>query len=109
MRRIEASDLPEEPLEAAAQFYAQTAPGLDTDEDLLIVFPSADHRHRGWREAAVQELARTCAPHRINAVVGDDAAAIDAAAAYLAAAPGVTGQVLVLDSQGAGAVVDEGA
>jgi hypothetical protein len=53
----------------------------------------------------VQTLAREAAPLRVNAVAGSDPAAIEAALAYLAAADGVTGQYLPLDSAGAGAVV----
>ena len=79
-------------------------PGEELD-CLLIVFPPADHTHRGWRLAAVQELARKYAPRRINAVASADQAATTAAAEYLAHAPGVTGQLLQLDGNGAGEVL----
>jgi hypothetical protein len=53
----------------------------------------------------VQGLAREHAPLRINALESADDTAIKAAHAYLAQADGLTGQLLVLDGQGAGAVV----
>ncbi len=71
----------------------------------MIVFPPADHTHSGWRLAAVQQLARDLAPLRVNAVASADEAAIAAAARYLTQAPGLTGQVLVLDDTGAGPVI----
>jgi hypothetical protein len=61
------------------------------------VFPSAPYDHRGWRLAAVQDLAREAAPIRVNGVAGDDDAAIAAALHWLAAAPGITGQLLAVD------------
>ncbi len=74
-------------------------------EDVTIIFPPADHTHRGWRLAAVQSLARDLAPVRVNAVASNDEAAIQSALAYLAAAPGLTGQCLPLDGAGAGLVI----
>jgi hypothetical protein len=104
-------ELPERPLEAAARFYGDVPARVEdvlveqgTDSpltQLLLVFPPADHTHRAWRLAAVQELARRHAPVRVNAVASDDEAAIAAAERYLASAPGVTGQYLPLDSHGA--------
>ena len=71
--------LPEGALDAAAHFHRQWLPKarslLDlpaVKEDLVLVFPSATYDHRGWRLAAVQDLAREAAPIRINAIVGDD-------------------------------------
>ena len=72
---------------------------------LAIVFESAGHEHRGWRLAAVQELAREVAPHRINALASDSEPAVASALAYLKIAEGVTGQLLELDDMGAGEVV----
>ena len=63
-------------------------------EDLILIFAPADHTHRGWRLAAVQGLARDYAPRRINAVEAEGEAAIASTSAYLAAAPGLTGQCL---------------
>jgi len=100
-------------LAAAADFYARilgaarkAAAGSD---HLTLVLPLADYAHRHWRGAAIAGLARELAPVRINAVAGDDEAAIAAALSWLAGAPGVTGQVLVLDGQGAGPVVNPNA
>ena len=102
--------LPDAPLAAAGQFYAERLPALVAamaaqDGPAVLVFGEADHRHRGWRGEAVASLAREMAPRRINGVAGDDEAAIAAAGDWLAAAPGVTGQLLRLDGQGAGAVI----
>lgn len=98
---IRTGDLPPAPLDAAARFYAACLPPIRRDlaasgerPDLVIVFAPAGHEHRAWRLAAIQELAREMAPRRINGVVGSDAQAIDEAAAFLASAPGVTGQLL---------------
>ncbi|MCK9542397.1 MAG: hypothetical protein M0R03_10265 [Novosphingobium sp.] len=102
------------PLDDAARFHTRDLPEIEAlmargGDDLTLVFPPADHAHRGWRLAVVQELARRYAPLRINAVASDDEAAIAATLAYLARAPGVTGQYLPLDSQGAKAVIVSGA
>ncbi|MEP7222728.1 MAG: Rossmann fold domain-containing protein [Novosphingobium sp.] len=99
----------DDPLGAAAEFYAQVLPIVVADQtnDLLLIFPPADHTHRAWRLAAVQEIARSKAPLRVNAAASNDPAAIMAALAYLDGAAGVTGQYLPLadvaaDSQRAG-------
>ena len=101
--------LPEGTLEAAAQFHAEVLPqaraALEKGEGLVLVFPPADYTHKGWRLAAIQQLARDFAPIRVNAVTSADETATAAAAAYLAEAPGVTGQLLALDSNGAGEVL----
>lgn len=101
--------LPAGTLEAAAQFHAEALPGiiaaLGEGRDLVLVFPAADHTHKGWRLAAIQQLARDAAPLRVNGLAGGDEAAVAAAAAYLAGAPGVTGQLLALDGEGAGEVL----
>jgi hypothetical protein len=96
--------LPNAALAAAAEFYAQlSAPRVG--EDMVIVFTPADHTHRAWRLAAVQELARQHAPARVNGLASNSEPAIAAALAYLAAAPGVTGQLLELDDTGASEVL----
>ena len=102
--------LPDAPMAAAAAFHAgilsEIARALAGGPDhLSLVFPPADHTHRAWRLAVVQGLAREHAPLRINALESADDTAIKAAHAYLAQADGLTGQLLVLDGQGAGAVV----
>jgi hypothetical protein len=100
--------LPDAPVEAAAHFYAEhvpmardllsgeaALPGLAEELDALaFVFPSAGKEHQGWRLAAIQALAREAAPKRVNGVIGDDRDAIDETTDWLAAAPGITGQLL---------------
>ena len=102
--------LPAEALAAAVRFHGEVLPGVrqvlaETPPQLTLIFPPADHTHRAWRLAVVQGLAREYAPIRVNALVSDDAVAIAAAASYLEQAEGVTGQLLPLDSHGAGKVV----
>lgn len=96
-------------LMAAAQFHAEILPQalevLLTGEDVILAFAAADHTHKAWRLAVVQQLARDAAPLRVNALSGGDEAAVAAAVAYLAEAPGVTGQLLALDGNGAGEVL----
>jgi hypothetical protein len=96
-------------LTAAAQFHAEMLPQVLTvlleGEDVVLAFPAADHTHEGWRLAVVQQLARDAAPLRVNGLAGGDEIAVAAAVAYLASAPGVTGQLLALDGNGAGEVL----
>jgi len=87
----------------ALPFYAESphhhashGPPPRPGEDLVLVFPPAPYDHRGWRLAAVQDLARALAPRRVNGVAGDDERAIEQAVAWLAEAPGVTGQLLAV-------------
>ena len=106
MELVRITGLPDDPLDAAAAFHSDWTSRLRAAEaDLLLAFPAADHTHRGWRLAAVQMLARALAPRRINAVACDGAAALAAARDYLARAPGLTGQLISLDDEGAGAVL----
>ena len=110
MALLRVPPLPEDALEAAAAFHADVLPGVSDalsgqPDHLTLVFLPAGHTHRAWRLAAVQSLARDLAPVRVNAVAGDSEEAIAAALAYLAASPGVTGQYLPLDGNGAGAVL----
>ena len=99
--------LAEEALAASARFHAEILPEVlecvlsHSGDHLVLVFAPADHTHRGWRLAVVQQLAREHAPFRVNAVESDDQSAISATLAYLDAAPGVTGQLLPLDGIGA--------
>jgi hypothetical protein len=98
--------LPQDALGASACFHADFLPhAMAAQGDLLLVFPPADHTHRAWRLAAVEGLARAKAPLRVNAVAGDGEASVAAATAFLAQAQGLTGQLLPLDSQGAGEVL----
>lgn len=106
--------LPEDPLAAAAAFHAEVLPrvlaALDGGAALLtLVFTPADHPHRAWREAAIQTIARERTPARINAVAAADEPAIAATHAFIAAAPGLTGHYLLLDSHGAGPVIPSAA
>ena len=107
MQSLRVGSLAEAPLAAAAQFYAEVLPQIAAapEAELVLVFEPADYTHRGWRLAAVQQLARDRAPLRVNALAGDDEQAILAALAYLGTAPGVTGQYLPLDGEGAGALL----
>ena len=106
--RIEA--LPEGALEAAAKFHGEWRDRaqalLEREEALVIVVPSAPYDHTDWRRAAARDLARAVAPKRVNLLAGDNEPVIAAALAYLAAAPGVTGQYLPLDGHGAGDPLD---
>jgi hypothetical protein len=106
---VRVDDLPDAPLAAAAAFYARHLAGVMAlaggQQGLTLVFAPADHTHAGWRLAAVHGLARALAPQRVNALASDSQDAIAAAQAFLAAAPGITGQVLQLDDNGAGAVL----
>lgn len=99
-------DLPESALEATEVFHSAWRERFETllgkADDLAVILPGAPHDHLDWRKAAARDLARAHAPKRVNIVVGDDRSAIAAALAYLAAAPGVTGQVLPVDGAGAG-------
>jgi hypothetical protein len=108
---VRVQPLPDDPLKAAADFYAELVPFLaevlnPQGGALTLALNPADYRHNDWRVAAIRELARVYAPARVNAVAGGSEAAIEAAAAYLEQAEGVTGQYLPLDDAGAGAVLD---
>lgn len=102
--------LPEEPLAAAADFHARLLPAIEAalrggSDPLAVVFLPASHEHRGWRLAAIQSLARTYAPSRVNALESDDEVAIAAALDWLSGSASVTGQVMALDGAGAGPVL----
>jgi hypothetical protein len=95
--------LPGGALDAAAQFHQRELPhvraALGDAEALALVFPPAPYDHRGWRLAAVQDLAREAAPKRVNAVAGDDEQAVAKTLAWLEQAPGITGQLLAVDGK----------
>ncbi len=88
---VRVAPLPDRAIEAAAAFHANPPPMGD---DLVLIFPPASYDHRAWRLAAMQDLARAAAPARVNGIVGDDEKAIAATLAWLEQAPGVTGQLL---------------
>jgi hypothetical protein len=100
MKRIVIDDLPEDPLAAASVFHQHWLPhaksALEAGEDVVLIFAEADFTHEAWRLAAVQGLARSFAPRRINAVTGSDKS-LAAMTAYLDDAPGVTGQYLQVE------------
>jgi len=93
--------LPQGALDAASAFHREwldrARQSLRDDESLVLVFPAAGYDQRGWRLAAVQDLAREAAPGRVNAVAGNDDRAIAAAVEWPAQAPGVTGQLLAVE------------
>jgi hypothetical protein len=105
MEVMRIAGLPAAALDAAAEFHAVWLPQIlalldppRSGEDILLVFPPADHTHRLWRLAAVQELARAAAPgHRVNAVAAQSEAGLSAARALIDSGQGITGQYLVLD------------
>jgi hypothetical protein len=105
--RIDA--LPVAPLDAAEAFHCEWLSRirsmLNDCDSMVVVLSPAGQDHADWRRAAARDVAREAAPRRVNLIGGDDDAAIAAALAYLDAAPGVTGQYLPLDGQGAGAAV----
>jgi molybdopterin biosynthesis enzyme len=110
MAAFRVDGLPGEPLAAAARFHADVLPrvlaALAAERaDLVLVFGAADYTHRDWRRAVVRQLARDHAPMRVNALASDDETAVVAALAYLGMAPGVTGQYLSLDGEGAAALL----
>lgn len=103
--------LPGGALDAACEFHEawldEAQHLLDGEADALaLVLPEAPYDHADWRRAAVRDLARACAPRRVNMVAGDDATAIEAALAYLEAASGVTGQLLEVTGRAAADTAD---
>jgi len=92
----QAQRLDDSPLHPAA---SRRGPPPRAGEGLVVVFTSAPFDRRPWRLAAVQDLARVAAPVRVNAIAGDDEAAIAETLAFLEAAPGVTGQLLAVDGK----------
>jgi hypothetical protein len=98
MRVVRVGPLPVSAIEAAAAFHAKVLPGIlappRLGEDLVLIFPPAPYDHRGWRLAAVQDLARLAAPARVNGIAGDDEEVIGKTLAWLGEAPGITGQLL---------------
>ena len=110
-----AVDWPESSVDAASHFYgallpqirellagegmwADMAEELEGNEGIAVIFPPADHTHAAWRLAAIQELARAAAPLRVNGVACNENADMGEVIEYLASAPGVTGQMLVMDA-----------
>jgi hypothetical protein len=100
-RELEATFLPDSPLDAAGAFMAfhlEHARALLARPDctaLAIILPPAGHAHRDWRLALARDLAREAAPARVNVVSGPPGERREACLGFLADAPGVTGQYLV--------------
>lgn len=110
MALLRVGSLPEGALDAAAAFHSTVLPKVRAEfagagESLVLVFEPASHEHRAWRLAAVQQLARDHAPKRVNAIESDNEQAIAAALRYVESAPGLTGHLLRLDRNGAGALL----
>lgn len=104
---IRVEDLPHAALDAAGVFHAEhlqraRAALAGKVDALVLVFAEAPYDHGPWRKAVVADLARAAAPKRVNAVAGNDPAAVDAAVEWLERAPGITGQLLPVDGTGAG-------
>jgi hypothetical protein len=99
------NELSESSIEAAEEFYARILPALvydlahppSTDEDLCVVFHPTPGDHRAWMLAAVQMLARRAAPRRVNGVIAAPGEGFAEASRFLASAPGITGQLLVVE------------
>ena len=91
----------DDPLDAADEFYAEYLEReVEGGIDLVVYrFDPAGHEHRGWRLAAIQNLARRLAPVRVNGIVGNQIEAYEEAVAYLQGAPGITGQLLELATE----------
>ena len=101
---IDARGLPENALDAAADFHNRTVPAVRAavavSSDVAVVFEPAEHAHRAWRISAIQGLARELAPRRVNGIVAGrgDARAIAETMQFLRESPGITGQILEVDA-----------
>ena len=104
MKIVSVEGLPDEPLAAASLFHQHWLSHCEeilAADDALIALDPADHRHRDWRRAVARDLARKHTPRRVNLVAGSSDV-IAAIGEYLERAPGITGQYLEGDGQGAG-------
>jgi hypothetical protein len=98
--------LPDAALDASAAFHARHLPAIldllaKQPESLVVIFPPAGYNHRGWRRAAIADLARAHAPVRVLGLTDGDSAAVEQVLAYLETASGVTGQLLAVDGAAA--------
>lgn len=105
MGQVAVGALPEHPIDAAATFYARVVPQARSllsggAGSVVLVLPPAGPDHVGWRQAAIQSLAREAAPARVNAVIGNDPLVIDRTIAWLETADAITGQCFTLDGAG---------
>ena len=105
MKRVRVDDLPAESLAAAGVFHQHWLPYVETllagGDDVMVALAPADHSHREWRLAIAAGLARAHTPRRINVIAGKGAE-LDEIQRYLTRAPGITGQYLEGDGDGAG-------
>jgi hypothetical protein len=104
MKTVRVDGMPDEPLAAASLFHQHWLAHVEhklEEGDVTVALDPADYRHRDWRGAIARDLARKHAPRRINVVSGTDVV-IEAFAAYLEHAPGITGQYFEGDGHGAG-------
>ena len=88
------SDLPTSALEASAHFYARhLEPALKAraQGNLVIILPPASYVHNDWRRALARDLARECAPARVNVIAAGNEAQKSQLLGFLADAKGVTG------------------
>lgn len=103
---IEAGHLPDMALDATAAFHETLVPQaralLMQGRDVVVLFAAADITHDDWRLAAIRQLAREGAPARVNGVVvAADQAATQEAIRFAQSSPGITGQILKVDSNSA--------
>lgn len=105
MKRVTVDDLPAEPLAAAGVFHQHWLPHIEAllagGADVMVTLAPADHTHREWRHGVAAGLARAHTPRRVNVIAGEGAV-LDAFERYLADAPGITGQYLEGEEDGAG-------
>jgi hypothetical protein len=99
--------LPDDAIAAASEFHTiwlEQVHALTQAEpaSIALVMPLAPYDHADWRRTVARDLARAVAPVRVNVIAGDDPRSIAATLSYLESAPGVTGQYLPLDGEGAG-------
>jgi hypothetical protein len=106
VRFVRATGLPENPLDAATDFYSRILPAIREDleqvGEIVVGFEPAGHDHYAWRLAAIRDLAREVAPCRVNGVVvpATDPVGCAETLNYLNGAPGITGQLLAVGSTG---------
>lgn len=88
------SELPGNAVEASACFYVehlQAARRAMGKGDLVIILPTAGYDHTDWRQALARDLARDCAPARVNVIAAGDDGRRKALVQFLDGAKGVTG------------------
>ena len=101
---IKVSHGDDDPIDAADEFYAEDVlrDCPEGTELIFFYFDPAGYEHHAWRLAAIQSMARRLAPVRVNGIVGRNPDEIAKTREFLETAPGVTGQLLTVDSTSAG-------